>query len=104
MKVFNRTSFPLIAYGVQEKMGRGEEAMIRPGESANVNGPKIKHLRGGVGYIPIFGELTCHNFLDDCDSNKFHVAKGKPIHYRAGKIHVIIRHFEDEDPKKDLLK
>lgn len=94
MKVTNNTSYPVIAFGTETRLGYGEDVTVQPGESADVSGPYVGEMGGGDCYIHLAGEITCHEGPDD-DSG-FQVIRGTPLCLSAGGRGVTVRHHLDE--------
>lgn len=96
MKVTNNTSYPVIVFGTETRLGSyGEDVTVQPGESADVSGPYVGEMGGGGCYIHLAGEITCHEGPDD-DSG-FQVIRGTPLCLSAGGGRgVTVRHHLDE--------
>ena len=94
MKIINKTSFEVIAFGWHNKKGYGDDVPILPGQSVEVNGPYLGEMDGGKCYIALDGEIICHEG-PDCDVG-LHIAKNKLIALKNGDNGVTIRHCEDE--------
>lgn len=94
MKVTNKTSYPVIAFGTETKLGYGEDVTIPPSESADVSGPYVGEMGGGDCYIHLAGEITCHDGPDD--DNGFQVVQGTPLCLLADGRGVTVRHHLDE--------
>ena len=94
MKVTNNTSYPVIAFGTETRLGYGEDVIIQPGECADVSGPYVGEMGGGDCYIHLAGEIICHEGCDD--GSDFQVIKGTPLCLLAGGRGVTVRHHLDE--------
>lgn len=94
MKVHNRCSYPLIAFGWHATKGYALDVTIPIGATADVNGPYLGEMGGGSCYVALLGEITCH---DDPDNEKgFHVGLGEPLSLdEGGDRGVTVRHHTD---------
>ncbi len=94
MKVTNKASFPIRAFGFHIERGYGTDTHIQPGESADIIGPYLGEMGGGSCRVVIPGEITCHESPDDND--KFGIARGKPVHLQMDAVGVTVRHYLDQ--------
>ncbi|QQR78432.1 MAG: hypothetical protein IPJ68_05135 [Candidatus Moraniibacteriota bacterium] len=94
MKVINKTSYPIIAFGYHVEQGYAEDVTIQPGESADVSGPYVGEMGGGDCYIHLEGAITCHEGPDD--DHGFQVVRGTQLCLSADGRGVTVRHHLDE--------
>ena len=101
MKVTNRTSYPLIAFGWHLQKGYGEDVAVAPGASVEVSGPYLGDMKGEPCYIHLAGSITCQEGSDD--GNGFQVACGKQLSLRGHSTEsgITIRHHSED--RKILL-
>jgi hypothetical protein len=77
MKVTNKASFEVIAFGWHKLKGRGTDVHIRPGETAEVNGPLIHEMGDRIHEVPLTGRITCHEAPDD--EQGFQLVQGETL-------------------------
>lgn len=94
MKVTNKASFDIIAFGVHVPKGYGDDVTIPPGETAEISGPYVGEMGDGSCYIHLDGEVTCQEEPDD--DNGLQIGRGNPICLQGGNRGVTIRHYADE--------
>ena len=94
MRVTNSTSFKIIAFCFDSGIGYGEDVTIKPGESAEVQGPYLGKMGGGGCHVIVEGSIICHEEPDD--ENSFQLLFGQPLHLAIGKKGVTVRHYLDE--------
>ena len=90
MKVLNKTSFSLIAFGWHEDIGYGDDVTILPGETGEVNGPYLGEMGGGDCHVALVGELVCQEAPDD--KTGLQVLKDQPLSLGGGNRGITIRH------------
>ena len=93
MKITNKASYAIIAFGVATQHGYGEDVRIEPGQTANVSGPYIGEMDGGKCFIHIEGEITCQETPDD--DIGFQVVRGGPLCLQSGDRGITARHHAD---------
>lgn len=93
MKVANKTSFSITAFGWHELKGYGDDIHIPPGETAEVNGPYLGEMGGGSCHVALDGEVVCQETSND--AHGFLVAQGHPIRLANGDHGITIRHHAD---------
>lgn len=79
MKVTNKASFPVKAFGFHDKYGFGDDVYINPGESAEVKGPSLGETEGNLRHVHVPGEIICHEG-DDKDNGFFNIGYDAPIY------------------------
>ncbi len=94
MKIFNNTSYDLIAFCWHKDHGYGSDVTIKPNQSADILGPCIGEMGGGYCYAVIEGEITCQETPDD--ENGFQVGIGNQLNLQADKQGVTVRHFSED--------
>lgn len=94
MKIFNKTSQDLIAFGWHTEHGYGNDVKIVPGQSADISGPYLGGMGGGSCYITIEGEIACQEEPDD--DNGFQVIAGGQLNLQAGNKGVTVRHHSED--------
>lgn len=101
MLVTNNTSFPIIAFGLDTKVGYGEYTEIPPNESKEVRGPYLGAMGGGSCHAHIEGDISCHEKPDD--ENGFQVVQDKPLSLQSGTRGITVRHHLDA-PEPHVLE
>jgi len=96
MKVLNGTRAPLICFGLETRLGYGEDVVLAPGESAEVSGPYVGEMGGGSCFIYLKGEIFCQETPDDDKNGRFQVIQGTPLHLEADGRGITVRHHLDE--------
>lgn len=100
MKVTNKTSFEVIAFGWHKLKGRGTDVHIRPGATAEVNGPDVVEMDDRRHEVSLTGRITCHEEPDDdCG---FELLPGKTVSVGGMVRGVTVRHHLDEMPNQFL--
>lgn len=94
MLVTNNTSFQVIALGFDARIGYGNDLVINPGMTVDVQGPYVGEMGCGICYIRIDGKVALCEIIDG--KNDLKIGKGIPvsIEIRYGRG-VIVRHHED---------
>lgn len=93
MKVTNNAPYAIIAFGWHRTRGRGDDILIPPGSSAEVNGPFIG-TDDGNPFVELSGTINCHEAPDD--EHGFCVKQGKILTAGGFVRGVTIRHPLDE--------
>lgn len=94
MKVINKASFPVIAFGWDTRIDYGDDVRIEPGHSAEVLGPYLGEMGGGDCHIALLGsDIICHDGPDEGDS--FHISEGNQINLQEGTHGITIRHYAE---------
>ena len=96
MKVINRTSSKLIAFGWHMKYGYGDDMEINSGQSVEVLGPYVGEMGGEDCHVALAGsEIVCHDGPDSRDG--FHVSLGNPLTLQGedDETGVSIRHHSE---------
>ncbi len=102
MKVHNNTPDPIIAFGVHEQYGYGDEVTIPPGGSVDLSGPSLGQMGGGACFVHLEGEITCQTGEDD--EHGFQVLPGAPLCLCVALCKgVMIRHYQDEPESRVLI-
>lgn len=94
MKVINNTTFPVIVFSTETRLGYSEDVTIQSGKSRDVSGPYVGEMGSGDCYIHLAGEVTCHEGPDD--NKGFQVVRGAPLSLLVGDRGVVVRHYLDE--------
>ncbi|HOW60653.1 MAG TPA: hypothetical protein P5548_00950 [Candidatus Moranbacteria bacterium] len=94
MRIINKTSFNLIAFGWHTKYGYGNDVEIKTGQFADISGSYIGEMGGGSCCIAIEGEVICQETPDD--ENGFQVIPGSQLNLQAGDKGITVRHFSEE--------
>lgn len=103
MKVANKCSFELIAFGWHKSIRSvecGEDVRIPSGEVTEVNGPLLSAIGGTKCYLLIPGEIICHEMPDDARS--FQIMRGAPLNYSGGGRGIMVRHYADALDKRSI--
>jgi hypothetical protein len=93
MKVTNKASFEVIAFGWHKLKGRGVDVRISPGETAEVNGPRIVETGDRIHEVSLTGSIICHAEPDD--ERGFELLPGKILSVGGMVRGVTIRHHLD---------
>ena len=94
MKVTNDTSFTIIAFCWDAKVGYGDDTPITRGKSVNVMGPYLGNMGDGSCYVIIEGTIICQESKDD--NNGFHVSIGNQLNLQKGAKGITIRHYLED--------
>jgi hypothetical protein len=107
MKIFNNTSFDVIAFVWHKYLGQGKEVTIKSGESDDVHGLSLKaegESRGGC-HLALSGDIICHEEEDNLEGCAFQVLQGHQLDIDAKvvkgcaeviSVGVTIRHHLDK--------
>lgn len=98
MKVTNKASFEVIAFGWHKLKGRGEDVRISPGATGEVNGPHIFEMDDRKHEVALTGEITIHEPPDD--GQGFQLVQGETLSVGGMVRGVTIRHHLDELPAR----
>lgn len=99
MKVTNKATFDVLAFGWHNARGPGDDVRIPAGTSAEVNGPYLGEMGGGSCTLLLAGEVTCQETPDD--DNGVQVLPGKPLFLGADDRGITIRHHQE--PAEDSV-
>lgn len=94
MEVINKTDADIIAFGWHKLKGRGAEVRIHPGETGEVNGPRLVEMGDRVHEVSLTGRITCHKEPDD--EYGFQLVRGQILSVGGMVRGVTIRHHLDE--------
>lgn len=96
MKIENRTSHELIAFGWSIEHGFGKMTSIPSGESADIAGPYIGEMGGGSCHIDIPGEIICHEKPEE--EKKFQVVLGNELALKiTHDLGITVLHKDDRE-------
>ena len=64
MRVINNTSYPVIAFGTETRLGYGEDVTVQPGEFADVSGPYVGESGGAGGGVGEEGNVMASESMN----------------------------------------
>ena len=94
MKVVNNASFAVLVFGWHTSKGYGDDVLVAPGETKEVNGPYFGEMGGGACYVALQGEVACHEAPDNDKGMK--IGLGLPIFCAEGDCGFTIRHHSEQ--------